>query len=277
MSHTYYSQRAGSNPHPDGLPFHDIVELFMRIYSELEDDGYFQESFGYECVDAGFVPGSIRDPNKEILLAVSKRDLWPIHEKYSSYNEDDFFDMIEFLFQNVSKPVNGYHHTWNNCGWHWDKFDRPLGRIEYCVKINSLLEQYTEAFELASTGDVLHKPEYGFAQLITADIPINDNNVTTRMNAAVSRYRKHGATIDDRRQVVRDLADVLEYIRPSVKAHLTTKDEGDLFNLANNFGVRHHNDKQKTDYDASIWLNWMFYFYLSTIHVVLRKMNRKIK
>ena len=55
----------------------------------------------------------------------------------------------------------------------------------------------------------------------------------------------------------------------------TTKDDADLFNIANNFGVRHGNDKQNTGYDASLWLSWTFYFYLSTIHVVLRKMKQE--
>jgi hypothetical protein len=84
---------------------------------------------------------------------------------------------------------------------------------------------------------------------------------------------RHGSTLDDRRQAVRDLADVLEYLRPKVKVLLTSKDDSDLFNIANNFGVRHHNDKQKTTYDAALWLSWMFYFYLATIHVVLRKIE----
>ena len=53
-----------------------------------------------------------------------------------------------------------------------------------------------------------------------------------------------------------------------------TDHERDLFNLANNFGIRHHNDHQKTSYDANIWLSWMFYFYLATIHVVLRKQQQ---
>lgn len=56
---------------------------------------------------------------------------------------------------------------------------------------------------------------------------------------------------------------------------VTSADEKDLFNIANNFGKRHRNDKQRTAYDAGIWFSWMFYFYLSTIHVVLRKMGRK--
>jgi hypothetical protein len=65
----------------------------------------------------------------------------------------------------------------------------------------------------------------------------------------------------------------LEYLRPKVKEFLTRSDEADLFTIANNFGVRHHNDTQKTGYDAALWLSWMFYFYLATIHVLLRKMN----
>ena len=55
---------------------------------------------------------------------------------------------------------------------------------------------------------------------------------------------------------------------------LTKQDENDLFNIANNFGIRHHNDQQKTSYDTALWLSWMFYFYLATIHVVLRKIEK---
>ena len=88
------------------------------------------------------------------------------------------------------------------------------------------------------------------------------------------QFRRHGSTVDDRRQAVRDLADVLEYLRPKVQSILTSNDEKDLFNLANNFGIRHHNDRQKTNYDATLWLAWMFYFYLSTVHVLLRKMDQ---
>ena len=108
-----------------------------------------------------------------------------------------------------------------------------------------------------------------------ADIPTNDTNVQTRIDAAIIKFRRHGSSLDDRRQAVRDLADVLEYLRPNLKTLLSKKDEADLFNIANNFGIRHHNEKQKTNYDTAIWLSWMFYFYLSTIHVVLRKIERE--
>jgi hypothetical protein len=40
-----------------------------------------------------------------------KPDLWPIPEKCSGYSEDDLFDVIEFLFDYISKPVDGYYHS----------------------------------------------------------------------------------------------------------------------------------------------------------------------
>ncbi len=38
------------------------------------------------------------------------------------------------------------------------------------------------------------------------------------------------------------LPDVLEYPRPKIKVVLLNKDEKDLFELANRFGIGHHNE-----------------------------------
>ena len=80
--------------------------------------------------------------------------------------------------------------------------------------------------------------------------------------------------MDERRDAVRDLADVLEYLRPQVKAVLQKKDESALFEIANNFSIRHHNAQQQGDYDKAIWYSWMFYFYLATIHAAVRLIER---
>ena len=156
---------------------------------------------------------------------------------------------------------------------HWETFNQSEGRAEFKSKMNTVLARYVNPFELSLNGEVLSKPEAGFEAIFDADVPSKDKNVVSRINAAILRYRRHGSTLDDRRQAVRDLADVLEYLRPKVKALLTSADDNDLFNIANNFGIRHHNEQQKTTYDAALWLSWMFYFYLATIHVVLRKIE----
>lgn len=274
MNHSYYSQRKGTNPNPTGLPIEDIANMFVRIYDQLREDGFFDEAFGFECVDDGYISGTVRDVELEILLRIRKSGLWPLGENAPNYSEDDFFDMVEFLFQHVSEPVDGSYHSWNNCGMHWETFSKDQGQTKFRERVNDLLSHYARPFELSSSGEVLHKPEAGFEPIFDADIPSEDDNVTGRINAAVVLFRRHGSTQDNRRQAVRDLADVLEYLRPKVKSLLTSSDERDLFNIANNFGIRHHNDEQKTAYEAGLWLSWMFYFYLATVHVVLRKLQQ---
>lgn len=265
--------RTGVNPHPNGLPLKEVVGLFVRVFNELRTDGYFDEAFGFHCVDAGEVDGKVRDIQLAILLSTRKRDLWPVHENSDGYSEDDLFDIIEFLFQHVSKPVDGHFHSYAGCGMHWESFNQTEGQGIFREKVNSLLAHYERSFELSATGEVLQNVEAGFERLIGADVPSSDANVTDRVASAVLRFRRHGATIDDRRQAVRDLADVLEYLRPCIQEILSSKDESDLFNLANNFGIRHHNDKQKTKYDAALWLSWMFYLNLATVHLLLRKLG----
>jgi hypothetical protein len=273
MRHKYYSQRTGTNPNLNGLPIDDTVELFSRVYRQLETDGYFDEAFGFWCVDEDHIEGNVKDIELEMLLTIRKKNLWPISEYASSYTEDDFLDVIEFLYQYVSKPIDGTLHSYSGCGMHWETFKKREGQDLFREKINAVLGHYKNKFELSQRGEVLHKPEEGFEQIFNADVPSKDSNIVGRINAATNNFRRHGSSIDDRRQAVRDLADVLEYLKPQFQELLTNKDEKDLFNIANNFGIRHHNDKQKTSYDAAIWLSWMFYFYLSTIHVVLRKIE----
>jgi hypothetical protein len=273
MAHEYYSQRTGSNPNINGLPLADVADLFVRVYSKFSTDGYFAEALGSYCLNAGFTQGRLGDVDLAILLALRKKGLWPVQEHARSYIEDDLFDMIEFLYQHVSKPVDGTMHSWGGCGMHWETFNQNDGRAEFRLKINEVLGHYEKGFELSADGYVLRKAHPGFETIFDADVPSKDRQVVGRVDSAVLRYRHHGASLDDRRQAVRDLVDVLEYLRPKVKALLTSADESDLFNIANNFGIRHHNDRQKTGYDTSLWLSWMFYFYLATIHVVLRKIQ----
>ena len=44
---------------------------------------------------------------------------------------------------------------------------------------------------------------------------------------------------------------------------------GALFDIANNFAIRHNNEMQKREYDI-LWLTWIFYVYLAIIHLLLR-------
>src|SRR5690606_29866557 len=130
-------------------------------FTQLQKDGYFDEAFGFYCVDDGQVPGKVADVEVEILLQIRKSNLWPVEVRAAEYSEDDFFDVIEFLYQYVSKPVDGRMHTWKNCGMHWDTFDRTAGQATFRAKVNEILGHYSKRFELSPDGHILHRAEEG--------------------------------------------------------------------------------------------------------------------
>lgn len=202
--------------------------------------------------------------------------LWPIPDRIHSYSEDDLFDIIELLHDCVSKGVDWRYHSWGECGWHYETFDQAAGQNDFMAAINNVLRECGGGFQLSPRGEVLALPPVGLADIEQAPPPQgHPDDVQGRMSAAVDKFRRRGATVDQRRDAVRDLADILEYLRPEAKQVLQTADEGDLFALANNFGIRHHNRNQKDDYDKPIWLSWMFYYYLATIHALTRLIERQ--
>jgi hypothetical protein len=272
----YYSSRTGKHPGGPRLDLAVLKKLVLSIYGSFQNRDYFQEAFGYDCIDSGDVPGTLgRDVAGAILIAIRKDNLWPWPERASECSEDDLFDMLEFLYDHVSKPIDGYFHSYQNCGTHYSTFNKQEGRKEFRAALNPVLAAYAQGFCISDAGEVLELPAPGLAPLTDADLPMYDpDNVEGRVLVAVACFRRHGSSLEDRRHALRDLADVLEFLRPRVKDVIPSKDEADLFNLANNFGIRHHNERQKTGYEAAIWYSWMFYYYLATIHACVRLIDR---
>ena len=274
-SRSYYSTRTGRNLGA-ALDLPTLKRLFLAIYSDLCDREYLQEMLGKDCPDDPEAFGKAgRDVDAYVLRRVRKPHLWPPTRRIDSYTEDDLFDMIEFLYDHVSEGVEGHMHSYSGCGMHFVKFDRKPAQAAYRIAINDLLSDYGSGFALSEAGEIENLPEAGFANLVVAGLPSADpHNIEDRVNTAVNKYLRRASTLEDRRDAVRGLADVLEYLRPQLKGVLRSEDEGALFNIANNFAVRHHNDRQRSNYDPNIWISWMFYFYLATIHAAHRMIQR---
>ena len=78
----------------------------------------------------------------------------------------------------------------------------------------------------------------------------------------------------DKRSAIITLAGVLEEKRSLLKDRLHRKDEGALFQIANEFAIRHQNSVQKGDYEP-VFLDWVFWWYLATIELTDRILDRQ--
>ena len=258
------------------VDFDTLKTMFLSAYDHFHSNGYFDEAFGSFCVVSGEIQGSIgASVESYVLFTLMRKNVWPVSEKSSFYSEGDLFDMIEFLFDHVSKPQQKDFHDWNNCGYHYSDFSIALGQEEYRQRFNILLKRYGSGYELNNRGELLELAPPGVKHLLAAQLPTSDIRVQEKVETAIERFRRYGSSMDERQTAVRDLADVLEWLRPQIRETLLRTDEQELFNLANNFGIRHLRQDQKLDYDRAVWLSWMFYHYLATINACLHLIERQ--
>lgn len=280
MAVQYFSEQRGVRKQYD-LP--ELRKQLKGIYNYFEAQKYFAEWAGYACVDArnGWAAGTAGDDiGAAVFVAVERDDLYPIdptgENTYQPWSEDQVFDMVQFLGTVISKPTETYYHSWNECGHHPTAFDRQAGLDEYRAMVNRALARYGDGWELRDDLSIAELPPNGMTTLVAATVPPSlDVESRRRVEAAVEKYRRRGATRGDRRDAVRDLGDVLERYRQQAKTILG-KTESDLFNILNNFDIRHNNELQKADYD-SIFMSGLFYHYLNMIHVLAHMLERRQK
>jgi hypothetical protein len=172
---------------------------------------------------------------------------------WTSYSEDDLFDMIDFLYEHCSKPIEKHLHHWNECGWHGDPFEEDgSGKAEFREKVNTILPDYDKGYELSPDGQLLNRTTGGLKRLVEAQLPGADPvNVTVRVSDAERKFLRYRSTMDERRGAIRDLADVLEYLQQDVIEVLTKAYENDLFSLLNlraRPGLRAEPDSRRAGY-----------------------------
>lgn len=285
MKDDYYSIRTGlkSNTKP---ALEQLKLLFTKIFKNFEDKGYWQEYFGYICVDKGYVEGKLgsRDETDAYLsFKLGQHEgneffptvYWPLISNIKDYDENDLFDIIEFLHDHISEPFDGFYHEYNRCGWHsYSRFEPDKAKQEYRNEVNVILAKYKEGYELTDKGLVMSLTQEGYKNLINAEIPTEDEkNIKSKVEHAIHNFRR-ARNEHQQLDAIITLANILELLRPEVKIHSLSKDENKLFDIINNFEIRHHNSKQHAEYDKPIFYRWMFYYFLATIHAILRLIEK---
>lgn len=285
-NNNYYSTRNDKNP----LTIHILLEQFFEIYKIFVEIGFFQETFGYHCEDFECIEsfGKYKSPQQiytNFLLQLNKKRIYPIEHYYEGYSEDDLFDVIEYLYNNISLPVNPKYHFFftsktiiSGRGPHYivDSYDKEKGQVRWRSAMNRILEIYKRGYFLTEEGYIEQVPPKGLEPLLEEPlIEYDPKNVNNRVDAAIEKFKLSRNSLEDKLNAIRDLAGVLEFLQKNDKLKvglISNADETDIFKIANSYAIRHHNNTQKVNYNKDIWYDWIFYSYLNTISAVVKEL-----
>ncbi|MBQ0901310.1 hypothetical protein [Micromonospora sp. U21] len=266
----YWRERKAGQRHSAVLSETAAIREFVHLVNELDGAGYFENRFGKDCVD---------DPRDDSADALFERELgvkqvWPLNQTTLGGDIDLFFDVVELLHDHVSLPTTRRLHNYAGCGWHHVTFEAEPGRMVYRWRVNKILVRSDFGLRLADEGDdvgrLVSVTDDARTELMHAVASRKDSGPADQVRHALALFRQRGADRNQKRSAIAALALVLEERRHSVLADALAKsDRGALFDIANNFHVRHQDAKQKRDYD-DFYLDWIFWTYLATVELTNR-------
>ena len=249
----YHSQRKAGSTNTE-LSLRGVAIEFRRLVLNLESRGYFEQAFGKDCVDDAppEMPGDV------IETRLGRPGLWPLDVDALSANPDHIFDLVEVLHDLAALPRKRWWHDWSGCGWHYSNFSVGQGRTVYRWSVNRILDRSDLGLRLAEDGEdkgrLVTTTDPSRQQLATQMAAREDPSTGDRVRHALSLFRSRGASEHDKRSACIALAGVLEERRALLKQDMMKKDEGALFDIANNFAIRHQKAQQQADYDPVFWL-----------------------
>jgi hypothetical protein len=256
---------------------------YAEVVAGLARTGYFDDAFGSACVDDLVDPVEQGQKKLSSLLG-TESPMWPLALDNGeltgveqSWSEDLFFDVIEALHDLVARPRSRFWYDYGQ-DWHYQDFARAPGQGVYRWKVNELLARSEVPLQLATDGEdlgqLVHSAGDDRDELVHR---VLDSAVDTRDERAhaVSLFRARTAGVPEKRSAIVTLAGLLEQRRKGVlEVELIKGDSSALFDIANNFDLRHRRADQRTDYDPA-FLDWIFWWYLATLELTDQLLTRR--
>lgn len=258
MTRWYFSEREGAAP---ANTTQDFAYRFYNIFEGFVGDGYFDSlGFGLGTLYEEPVSKKLR---RELAVAFGRegKSMLPTKTNLPNMSRDSIFDLIEFLSDYVSEPAIARIQPGSNRGLRADN-----GPEKWRKAVNGCFEKLDLPYNLTANKEIeVASPSAGLQSLVD-DHADPSLDAQEKVDHACRMFLKRDATIHDRRSALKDLADVLELLRDDLEADIGKKEADMLFYIANNYGIRHHNRKQR-ELDEN-YMRWFFYSALATIDLM---------
>jgi hypothetical protein len=236
---------------------------FARLAVQFFTAGYFAREIPADATD----PGGALGDQLGVQLGV---DVWSFEVFVPRLRDDTFYDLIEALHDRAARPRRrtplprrpGHHR--------FEAFATGTGQRLYRWRVNQLLERSTLGLRLAESGEDLGRlvevSDDAREHLIERARATPDRTRANTIDHAVALFRGRNATLDEKRSAVVALAGLLEQRRALLRTALLSADANALFQIANQFDLRHRNASQRANYDPE-FLDWVFWWYLATVEL----------
>ena len=267
----YYSKR--NKPLMKDIPS-DFWRGFCAYIQEISNKNWLSERFGY-CDDYGYWHVVQERVNSKMLQEIGHA-LFPLEPK-RILKDEDIFDLIEFFFNHVSKPVDV------------DKFDVTKAKYEYTIGINRLFDNFNLAYELKK-GVVKDLHSKTIDKIVLSDsLQIPDSETQDMLNLAVEKF--YSRNPEDKKIALEKLVDVYQRIsswedkdkKKSIDKLLEKTSGGDdrikealgcdlnsIWKIANEFMIR-HTEVGKIPITDNDFRDYLFYAYYNCIRLILIK------
>lgn len=290
-----FSQRNGRTR---GYTKHDLlIILWQNIQGVIESHGLLDEQYGYSpdrwdisLKYEKYIDGISQIDSSTYFNRALRTRAGISYSRYSSNLQhssmgtlpdslndiDVMFDFLEVLHGIVSNPRRKKGRISHA------SFNKEVGQKILRDAINDDLALYTTPYRMLENGQIVELDEGSLADLADEALSLAasntpDTSLSSSMQDSIGLYMKRDATIAEKKAAIKEIAGALESLRKRVKDHLLSDDERDLFNIANNFAIRHQNSKQKLDYDADIWYEWMFQVNLAALVTTIKIIQTQTK
>ncbi|MBU3187916.1 hypothetical protein [Clostridium estertheticum] len=268
----YYAERNGLLEENCDISFEDLKEYFNKIYNFFDNKEYFEVAIKgvwkskskysdelYQVVPPLLSP----DPTVFFINNLQSQEIYPIYTYYQNYTEEQLFTVLEILYDKIS--LYDYSKSILET--------KPM-KEEFAMQINNILKLYDVGYFLEPTsGTVTKGANEAVKHMLSEDYSeILPTNVMTKMRSAIKMYYRFDSSMEYKKQAIVTLATILENQRDELKDILnknfeTNKNDHDklIFNIVNEYEVRHDKPIEKTNYNHEIWYDWMMQYYTSVI------------
>ncbi len=198
MSQRYFSDKEnGSKSRDESIISHEIWGGIVALINSLISQGAFGLSFPDLCDEGTAIIGT-HARNMELALKAEIPDIKTISTRFIDHDAfqrvQDYtpptlavLDLIEFCFDNVSKPSSEFYHSYYR--HHHLTYDQELGKEEFRDKINLIFARNGLAYELEEEGTIkrLITPEL-HELLDSSDLKTGDKTLDTMLKNARDKF-----------------------------------------------------------------------------------------